>query len=39
MPNQLSRIVEERIVAFSLGQPGLGPRRIAAQLAARSGAG
>jgi transposase InsO family protein len=33
MPNQLSRIVEERIVAFSLGQPGLGPRRIAAQLA------
>jgi len=33
MPNQLSPIVEERIVAFSLGHPGLGPRRVAAQLA------
>jgi transposase InsO family protein len=33
MPNQLPRIVEERIVAFSLGHPGLGPRRIAAMLA------
>lgn len=33
MPNQLSRLVEERIVAFSLGHPGLGPRRVAAQLA------
>jgi transposase InsO family protein len=32
MPNQLSQLVEERIVAFSLGHPGLGPRRIAAQL-------
>jgi transposase InsO family protein len=31
MPNQLSPIVEQRIVA--LGHPGLGPRRIAAQLA------
>lgn len=33
MPNQLPRIVEERIIAFSLGHPGLGPRRIAAMLA------
>lgn len=33
MPNQLSALSEERIVAFSLGHPGLGPRRIAATLA------
>ena len=33
MPNQLSPIVEERIVAFALSQPGLGPRRIASELA------
>ena len=33
MPNQTSQLVEERIVAFSLGQPGLGPRRISATLA------
>jgi transposase InsO family protein len=33
MPNQLSPLVEQRIVAFALGQPGLGPRRIAAELA------
>jgi transposase InsO family protein len=33
MPNQLSPLVEERIVAFALGHPGLGPRRIAAELA------
>ena len=33
MPNQLPRVVEERIVAFSLGHPGLGPRRVAAMLA------
>jgi hypothetical protein len=32
MPNQIPQIVEERIVAFSLGHPGLGPRRIAAML-------
>lgn len=32
MPNQLSPVVEQRIVAFSLGQPGFGPRRIAAAL-------
>jgi transposase InsO family protein len=33
MPNQLSQLTETRIVAFSLGHPGLGPRRIAATLA------
>jgi transposase InsO family protein len=32
MPNQTPLIVEQRIVAFSLGHPGLGPRRIAAML-------
>jgi transposase len=30
--NQLSPLVEERIVAFALGHPGLGPKRIAAEL-------
>lgn len=33
MPNQLSVMVEQRIVAFALGQPGLGPRRISTRLA------
>jgi transposase InsO family protein len=33
MPNQFSVLVEQRIVAFSLGHPGLGPRRIASRLA------
>lgn len=33
MPNQLSKMVEERIVAFSLGHPGLGPKRVASELA------
>src|SRR3954451_18987505 len=32
MPRQLSAVVEQRIVAFALGHPGLGPKRIAAQL-------
>src|SRR5215207_8056023 len=32
MPNQLSPLLEQRIVAFALGRPGLGPKRIAAQL-------
>ena len=31
MPQQLSPFVEERIVAFALGHPGLGPRRIASE--------
>ena len=33
MSNQTSVLVEQRVIAFSLGQPGLGPRRIAATLA------
>jgi len=33
MPNQLPPWVEERVLSFALGHPGLGPRRIAAQLA------
>ena len=33
MPNHMPAVIEERIVGFSLGHPGLGPRRIAAQLA------
>jgi transposase InsO family protein len=33
MPNQLSVMVEQKIVAFSLGHPGLGPKRIATRLA------
>jgi len=33
MPNRLSPIVEQRIVAFALAHPGLGPRRIASELA------
>jgi Homeodomain-like domain len=33
MPNRLSAVVEERIVACALAHPGLGPRRIASQLA------
>lgn len=33
MPNQLSAIVEQRIVAFALGHPGFGPRRVASRLA------
>jgi transposase InsO family protein len=33
MPNQLSPLLEQQIVAFALGHPGLGPRRIASELA------
>jgi hypothetical protein len=33
MPNQTQPWLEDRIVGFALGHPGLGPRRIAAQLA------
>lgn len=33
MPNQLSPVIEERILAFAIGHPGLGPRRISATLA------
>jgi transposase InsO family protein len=33
MPNQLPKMVEERIVSFSLAHPGLGPRRVSSELA------
>lgn len=33
MPNQMPPWLEERVVTFALGHPGLGPRRVAAQLA------
>jgi transposase InsO family protein len=33
MPNQIGPHLEQRIVAFALGHPGLGPRRISAELA------
>jgi transposase InsO family protein len=33
MPNQISPVIEQRILAFSLAHPGFGPRRIAAELA------
>lgn len=33
MPNQIPAMVEQRIVAFSLGHPGLGPKRVASELA------
>ena len=32
MPNQLPPWIEERVISFALGHPGLGPRRLAAQL-------
>ncbi|HEX6455114.1 MAG TPA: helix-turn-helix domain-containing protein [Solirubrobacterales bacterium] len=32
MPDQLSEMVEERIVAFSRGHPGLGPKRVSSEL-------
>jgi transposase InsO family protein len=33
MPNQLPAHVEQRILAFCLAHPGLGPKRVAAELA------
>ena len=33
IPNQLGPHIEQRVIAFSLGHPGFGPRRIAAELA------
>jgi transposase InsO family protein len=33
MPNQIGPHLEQRIVAFALGHPGYGPRRISAELA------
>jgi transposase len=39
MPNQLPAMVEERIVAFAIAHPGLGPRRIASELRRRKWGG
>ena len=36
MPNQFPRVVEERILAFAIANPGLGPRRLSAQLERQS---
>lgn len=33
MPNAISPVIESRVVAFSLGNPGFGPARIAGELA------
>ena len=33
MPNEIGPHLEQRVIAFALGQPGHGPRRIAAELA------
>jgi len=33
MPNQLSRMVEERVLSFSIAHPGLGPKRVSSELA------
>ena len=33
MPNQLPRMVEERIVSFSIAHPGLGPKRVSSERA------
>jgi transposase len=33
MPNAFPKMIEERIVSFSLAHPGLGPRRVASELA------
>jgi transposase InsO family protein len=37
MPNSFPQVVEERILAFAIANPGLGPRRLAAQLQRQSG--
>jgi transposase InsO family protein len=33
MPNQIGPHLEHRVIAFSLGHPGFGPRRVSAELA------
>ncbi len=33
MPNALPKMIEERIVSFSIAHPGLGPRRVSSELA------
>jgi transposase len=39
MPNAFPKMIEERIVSFSIAHPGLGPRRIASELAREKWAG
>jgi transposase InsO family protein len=39
MPNQLPKMIEQRIVSFSLAHPGLGPRRVASELARKKWGG
>jgi len=33
MPNALPKMIQERIVSFSIAHPGLGPRRVGSELA------
>lgn len=33
MPNALPKMIEERILSFAIAHPGLGPRRVASELA------
>ena len=33
MPNQAPKMIEQRIVAFSIAHPGFGPKRVSAELA------
>ena len=39
MPNQLPKMVEERIVSFSIAHPGFGPRRVSSELRREKWAG
>jgi len=39
MPNQLPKMIEERIVSFSRAHPGLGPKRVASELRREKWAG
>ncbi len=32
MPNQLPRMIEERVLSFSIAHPGLGPKRVSSEL-------
>ena len=32
MPNQLPKMVEERVLSFSIAHPGLGPKRVSSEL-------
>src|SRR6202453_2625695 len=32
MPNQLPKMIEERVLSFSIAHPGLGPKRVSSEL-------